>query len=316
MASEQSPRDNAVLDALIRDVRTRQQLLREVLLEDEDYAPLDFVASCRISDGVQEVASRIRAKLRVSTIEQRRCANPAALFNRLRTAAENVGVFVLLLGDLGSHHSDIGEDVFRGFAIADDIAPFVIINDNDATPARSFSLLHELAHIWIGATGVSGPLRDMPANTAERFCNEVAGEFLLPAEAVENAAPTTADSFGYDLALSLTDDIARNWNVSQGVVTYRFLANGWISGEVASRLFSTFAERWRVERQRTRESRTAEDTGPGYYIVRRSRLGRGLLDTVRRALRDDQLTHTKAARILGVAPTAVDPLLRERQGAA
>jgi hypothetical protein len=35
--------------------------------------------------------------------------------------------------------------VFRGFAPADDLAPFIVINDND--PAHSFTLLHELVHI-------------------------------------------------------------------------------------------------------------------------------------------------------------------------
>lgn len=314
IAGAPSPRDDAVVDALIRDLRARQQLLREVLLEDEDSTALDFVASSHLSDGVQEVVARIRSKLRVTVAEQRKANGPAALFNLLRAAAENAGAFVLLLGDLGSHHSDISEETFRGFAIADDIAPFVVINDNDAAPARSFTLLHELAHIWIGATGVSGPLQGIPANTTERFCNEVAGEFLLPPEALAGIAYDTA--FDFQLALSVTNDVARAWNVSQGVVTYRLLTKGLISNQIATALFRTFGDRWRAERQRARENRNPEDTGPSYYIVRRSRLGPSLLNIVRRALRDDLLTHTKAARILGVAPTAVAPLLRERQGAA
>ena len=37
-----------------------------------------------------------------------------------------------------------------------------------------------------------------------------------------------------------------------------------------------------------------------------------LLDVVRRGLRGDVLTHTKAAKILGVGPANVEPLLRER----
>lgn len=314
IAGAPSPRDDAVVDALIRDLRARQQLVREVLLEDEDSTALDFVASSHLSDGVQEVVARIRSKLRVTVAEQRKANGPAALFNLLRAAAENAGAFVLLLGDLGSHHSDISEETFRGFAIADDIAPFVVINDNDAAPARSFTLLHELAHIWIGATGVSGPLQGIPANTTERFCNEVAGEFLLPPEAIAGIAYDKALNF--QLALSVTNDVARAWNVSQGVVTYRLLTKGLISNQIATALFRTFSDRWRAERQRARENRNPEDTGPTYYVVRRSRLGPGLLNIVRRALRDDLLTHTKAARILGVAPTAVDPLLRERQGAA
>lgn len=311
-----APRENAILDALIRDVRARQQLLREALLEDDDTQLLEFVASCRMSDGAKKVASRIRATLDVTTVGQKQARDPGVLFALLRTAAERAGIYVLLLGDLGSYHSDVGEDVFRGFALADDVAPFVVINDNDAVPARSFTLMHELAHIWIGATGVSGPLRGTPANAVERFCNEVAGEFLLPPEALEKVAAAKVTDLGFDLALSLTDDIARTWNVSQGVVAYRFLVNGWVTDAAATAMFSAFADRWRAERQRAREVREPDDSGPDYYVVRRSRLGSGLLDTVRRALRGDVLTHTKAARILGVAPAAVDQLLRERQRAA
>ncbi len=183
-----SPRDEALLDALLRDVRARQQMLREVVADDEDARALPFVASARVDEGATHVAACIRATLGVSVADQRRAKDSAGLFCRLRAAAERAGVFVLLVGDLGSHHSDIGEDVFRGFALADDLAPFVVINDNDAVPARAFTLVHELAHIWIGATGVSGPLRGVPENAVERFCNEVAGEFLLPADAVAGLA--------------------------------------------------------------------------------------------------------------------------------
>jgi hypothetical protein len=48
---------------------------------------------------------------------------------------------------------DIGQDVFRGFALADDLAPFIVINDND--PAHSFTLPHELVHISGSAQAVS-----------------------------------------------------------------------------------------------------------------------------------------------------------------
>jgi Zn-dependent peptidase ImmA (M78 family) len=314
VAGAASPREDAMLDALIRDVRARQGMLREVLSDDEDTRKLPFVASCKMSQGAKVVEAKIRATLGVTTADQRRARGSGALFSLLRAAVERAGVYVLLLGDLGSHHSDLGEDVFRGVALADDIAPFVVINDNDAVPARSFTLLHELAHIWIGASGVSGPMRGISENTIERFCNEVAGEFLLPPEALEKMAAARGADF--DRAMSLTDDIARTWNVSQGVVAYRFLLNRWITDEVATAMFRAFAGRWREQKQRDGEARGPDDTGPNYYIVRRSRLGAGLLDVVRRALQGAALTHTKAARILGVAPTAVDQLLRERPRAA
>ena len=58
-------------------------------------------------------------------------------------------------GDLGSHHTTIDVKVFRGFALADRFAPFVVINDKDAAEAWSFTLLHELCHLFLGETGVS-----------------------------------------------------------------------------------------------------------------------------------------------------------------
>lgn len=306
------PRDGAMLDALVRDVRARQQMLREVLL-DEEAPPRGFVGSLSMAAGAKSVEQEIRRILGVSIENQRNTKNPAGLFSLLRSGAEAAGIYVLLLGDLGSHHSDISERVFRGFALADDVAPFVVINDNDAITARSFTLLHELAHIWIGASGISGPLTASAEGAIERFCNEVSGLFLLPDEAFD--LPGVVQGEDYASVLTRTLQISATWNVSQAAVTYSLLRRKWITTEVAGELFRTFSIRWREERQRQKDERDPDDQGPSYYIVRRSRLGAALLDTVDRALRGDTLTHTKAARILGVAPTAVIPLLRDRRAA-
>jgi Zn-dependent peptidase ImmA (M78 family) len=96
----------------------------------------------------------------------------------LRAQFEAAGVFVLLLGNLGSHHSNIPLETFRGFAIADPLAPVIAINEQDARTAWSFRSLHELVHLWLGTPGVSGT---DPAAQIEQYCNDVAGEILLPA---------------------------------------------------------------------------------------------------------------------------------------
>jgi Zn-dependent peptidase ImmA (M78 family) len=305
-----SARENGILDALLRAVRARQQMLREVIEDEDEARHLPFVASARIEHGVSTVAADIRAALRVTTEQQKVARGAAGLFTLLRTAAEKIGVYVLLMGDLGSYHSDVSEQVFRGAALADDVAPFVVINDNDAVAARSFTLVHELAHIWIGASGVSGPLQGLSDNVIERFCNDVAGEFLLPSG--EFGAPSVWRDHEFETVLTLTEAISETWNISQGVVAYRFMQNNWISSDLASRLFELFAERWRQEKQRAKASRGPDESGPSYYVVRRDRLGPALIGVVRRALQGETITHTKAARILGVSPSSVEQLLQER----
>lgn len=201
--------------------------------------------------------------------------------------------------------------MFRGFALADELAPFVVINDNDAEAARPFTLIHELAHIWIGASGVSGPLRDVPENVVERFCNDTASEFLLPPDAIPDLSSLqTADFDGVNAAVAR---LASIWNVSEPAVAYRLVQKGWIARAVASSLFATFADRWRREKEREKQNKKPDETGPSFYTVRRHRLGAGLLATVRRALQEETLTYTRAAKILGVGPASVPPLLREER---
>ncbi len=314
-AGSASVRENAMLDALVRDVRARQQIVRQVLIDEEEASPRQFVGSLASSVGFEAISAAIRKTLGIGAATQRGAKDPTQLFALLRAAAERAGVYVLLLGDLGSHHSDIGEEVFWGFALADDFAPFVVINDNDATAARSFTLVHELAHVWLGASGVSGPVRGLSSNAVERICNDVASHFLLPPESLVNLA---LDIQGADAsrAMSLSADISAAWKISQGVVIYRFARNGWISDDVAGALFVTFAERWRREKQRGKEERDPTVGSPGYYQLRRSRLGVPLLDLVRRAIQGETLTRTRAAKVLGVKPPAVDALLQQPSRAA
>ena len=75
---------------------------------------------------------------------------------------------------------DVAE--FRGFAISHPLAPLVFINSADAPAARLFTLLHELAHLWVGSSGISNASPATPGNVRreEVFCNAVAGEFLAP----------------------------------------------------------------------------------------------------------------------------------------
>jgi Zn-dependent peptidase ImmA (M78 family) len=211
---------------------------------------------------------------------------------------------VLLLGNLGSHHTNIPVDVFRGLAIADPVAPFMVINDQDARAAWSFSALHELAHLWLGTTGVSGTSTDA---RIEKYCNDVAGEILLPRAEMR----TLVHLRGADLneTIETISTFARVRRVSRDMVAYKLLRVNVINATTWRQLDDHFRRERISSRTREQESDADDTGGPSYYVVRRHRLGNALLDLVRRSLGDGILTHTKAAEVLGVKPRNVDPLL-------
>ncbi len=99
---------------------------------------LPFVASKTVRDDVTAVLQSIRETLNLD-LDQYRGRKPGKLvpsgFAYLRAQAERVGIYVLLIGNLGSHHTSLDVETFRGFALADDLAPFIVINDQDAEGA-------------------------------------------------------------------------------------------------------------------------------------------------------------------------------------
>ena len=294
----------ALLDALIREIRARQSMVR-VMLEDEDEAEsLPFVGSHRIEDGRAAVLQSLQAVLNLNATGYRAQQSASAAFDLLRGAAERAGIFVLLKGDLGNYKTALDTTVFRGFSIADEVAPFIVINDQDARPAWPFTLLHETVHLLLGHTGISG---DDAENEVERFCNDVAGEFLLPARELERLALDDNGEWG-----AITERIsawASEFKVSRAMVAYKAYRSGLLTWETHNQLKAAYREEGQRDRERVREQARDQDGGPNYYTVRRHRLGNRIIGLAEGMMAADALSTSKAAQILGVKPRQVQPLL-------
>ena len=328
LSGARSSETDALIDALVRNLQSRQSMVRAALQAEDEAEPLLFVgALLRNEDadtGIQSIRRLLRRKAEAARLSQRAVgllgqvlgedldaaryyAEPTAddAFRLLRSRAEDGGVFVLLQGDLGSHHTSIDVEVFRGLAIADDIAPFVVINDNDSRAAWSFTLLHELTHLLLGQTGFNGVDSE---TKVEQFCNNVAAEWLLPARTLHEVGIGR----GRDVVEqgSRIGEFARERNLSRTMVAYRLLRANRIDRQAFERLRTQFREQWRELRARHRARARNSEGGPSYYVVRRHRVGPGLLGFTRRMVDSGALSTTKAARVLGVKPAQVGKMLR------
>ncbi len=306
LPADYSRSDEVLLDALIRSVRARQSLVRAALEDEDEATPLEFVGSVRPEMGVSGVLSSLRQVLGLSLRDYRTQGSQDQAFDTLRSSVEELGVFVLLLGNLGSHHTNLGLETFRGFALADPVAPFVVINDQDSRAAWSFTLLHELTHILLGQTGVSG---GAPPRGIEKLCNDVAAEFLLPPH--ELAELPLADPLDFERLAAGIGEFATERKLSRSMVAYALHRHQRISPQIWHLLHEHFRQRWfeEVERRRIRERDRAG--GPDYYVVRRHRIGSGLIELTARLLAAGALTTYKAGQVLGVRPTQVASLIGE-----
>jgi len=84
---------------------------------------------------------------------------------------------VLVFQFTGISHKEI-----RGYAISNHPLPVIGINTGDKPKSRNFSIFHELTHIILGTGGVCD-MNDRNVKI-ERFCDEVAANFLVPPSAL------------------------------------------------------------------------------------------------------------------------------------
>ena len=298
------PTDDAFLDALIRGIRARQSMLRAALEDEEEAEELPFIGSMSMDDGLAAVLASIRNTVPLTLEEFRAAPTAGDAFKRLRSAIENMGVYVILAGNLGSYHTAIDLRTFRGFALSDGVAPFVVMNDQDARAAWSFTLLHELTHLWLGQTGISGGYAEL---AIEQFCNDVAGEFLLPANDLQQMDLPNAANRGA-LMQSITE-FANEHNVSRSMVAYKLFRQQRLDKGTWRYISEQFRDEWLRGRETRRERTRGKEGGANYYTVRRHRLGDALVDVVQRMMTVGALTTTKAGTVLGVKAKNVQSLM-------
>lgn len=264
----EDPAQSALVRALIRQIKASQSIVRDAILEEDDAAAVDFVHSIDMSKGYAAAAEKVRAHIgfEVGEYRSRKPGNDA--FKYLRGKVEDAGVFVILKGNVSNHLSNIDLKFFRGLALADSVAPFIVINDLDQKGALSFTLLHELAHLFLGRSGVSNGSLQIEV---EKFCNDIASEILLPSKDFEKLAIDNRDDM--EEIERKVSDYATKARVSCTHVAYRLLRTGNISNASFEYLQETFLKHWKEGKAKIKAKNKDKKTGANYYVVARWRLG-------------------------------------------
>ena len=145
--------------------------------------------------------------------------------------------------------------------MADEFAPFVVVNPKDSAAAMCFTLLHELAHLWVGEPGISG---GDPMEPVEMFCNKTASSFLLAdgeLATFKGPARNSVDAWAAAIAA-----FAGPLNVSSSMVAYRLHLQAVIDRESWQGLRRVFRDHWLDGQRRQRQKRQEGDGGPTYGI--------------------------------------------------
>jgi Zn-dependent peptidase ImmA (M78 family)/DNA-binding XRE family transcriptional regulator len=162
----------------LSNVRSFQATLKALDIEDEEFRRVEL-RKCDFGGDPFEQGEVERRKIGVSIDRQLHWKSDEG-FRHWRAIIEQMGIAVYL--------QKYPTTDCRGWSIADDpTSPAIIINKEEHSPnARTFTLIHEYAHLLIRRPGISDLKSENPT---EAFCNRFAGAFLMPEEALKLLLP-------------------------------------------------------------------------------------------------------------------------------
>lgn len=254
---------------------------------------LAFVGSASMKQSAESVAAAIRTTLGLSVAERRRLPTWTDALRQLIAKAEEAGVLVMASSIVGSNsHRKLRVEEFRGFALADEAAPLVFLNAADSKAAQMFTLAHELAHVWLGASGISDPAAgNVPELQIERWCNRVAAELLMPLEELHKAHDPASD------VPAEIQRLARLFKVSSLVALRRLFDAGYIDR-------GTLWQHYREELDRIRALERGQAGGGDFYRTLGARTGKRFARAVLASTLEGQTLFQDAFRMLGVRKTS------------
>lgn len=267
----------------------RQSWYRDYLIE-QDAEPLTFVGSMSLDTEPTRAAEMMRERLGLP--DAPRTGDGISNMRDLVKRIEGIGVLVMRSSFVGNNTRRLlNPREFRGFALVDSYAPVIFINTADAPGAQHFTLIHELAHIWLGQSGISDADADAERET-ERYCNAVAAEFLVP-EALFRPQWQLDIPWQNNLA-----PLAERYHVSHWVIARRARTLGLIRKPD----YDSYVEQRLAAHRPPKSEETNAATGPTFYRLLPTRVSKRLSQAIAIESLSGRLSLREAHQLIGVKP--------------
>jgi len=279
---------------IIREIQQKQNWLSEVM-EESSEPELSFIGKYSLHNNPEEVAKDILTTLEISGS----FSGQGSLVKYWVDQIEAKGIFVSRTSFIHSRLL-LDKDELQGFVIADSYAPFVFVNSQDWDAPQLFTLIHELAHLWIAETGISNDIEitSKSRNPIERFCSEVAANVLMPKELIR--------SFDYQVYNNSKSvyKAAKLLGVSSFAFIVRALNLSLISLDryhllkvQAQKDFNEFLVREKEKKQKAKQ----KEGGPNPYLLRVNKNSRLFTQYVLDAFRGGNIEPTQASTLLNTS---------------
>lgn len=292
-----APRNTVSLNVYhtIQIIKDRQNWLINYL-QESDYPDLDFVGKFNDLSDYKEIANDIRNALKLPVNWGSKLSTWEQALDFLTLQIEEIGIIINFNGIVGNNtRRKILVEECRGFVLVNNKAPFLFINSADAKAAQMFTLIHELAHIWIGKSAGFDNKQMLPADDpTELLCDKVAAEFLVP-EVFFRQQWKNSQNIKY---------LSRVFKVSPIVIARRALDLNLISKPS----FFEFYNNYMAEFKNKKENKSS---GGNFYATAKKRISLRFASYVNTAVNENNLLYRDAYKLTSLKGNTYEKFINE-----
>ena len=259
-------------------------------IRDIGFDKLHFVGSFQANSAdASIVAQDIRKKSGIEIEWYSNVPKKKSAFDFLRKKFSDLGILVMksgIVGENNKRHLRVQE--FRAFALVDDYAPLIFINNNDTNNGKLFSLFHEVAHIWIGNDDVfNDHYLSSDISDIEIFCNKVAAEIIVPAEIFKKKWYECNDDIN-----SKIQWLSSFFKCSDLVIARRALDFGFIDAKTYSKI--------QQEVDQVFKNKPEHSSGGSYFNTLCSRWDSKIISALDNSTKSGRTEYLEAYRLTGL----------------
>lgn len=252
---------------------------------------LPVVGSMKDVKDAGVIVDRIRKDLGLEETWYEKCGDSREAFSYIRSKLEESGVLVMMNGVVGKNtHRALDVDEFRAFAMVDEWAPLIFVNTADSNGAKLFSLLHEVAHVWLGTDDLFNDRRNRleGVSDTEVICNAVAGDLIVPKRVFLNEWKTNVNSL--DVYETITK-LASYFRCGEIVIARKAMDCQKIKQEVYHQVVQVAIDNYRQMKEQK------ERSGGNYYNTMGVRLDACFVRALCESINMGRTSYTEAYRL-------------------
>lgn len=280
----------------IQILQERQNWLTDYL-NDSEYDDLDFVGKFDTETPYQTIVQDIKQTFGLTNDWASNFNTWEETLNYLTIQIEEIGIIVSFNGIVGNNtRRVIQPSECRGFVLVNKKAPFLFINSADAKAAQMFTIIHELAHIWIGKTAGFDNRQMIPANDPiEILCDQVAAEFLVP-ERFLIEKWKESNNIKY---------LSKLFKVSPIVIARRALDLNLITRPYFFDFYNNYIEALKLKKD------TSKTSGGNFYATAKKRISLRFAGYVNNAVKENHLLYRDAYKLTTLKGNTYNKFINE-----